>query len=62
MQLLPQGGSGTVRASSDALHLTALDFRVIFAFLSRRCVVTHQGEKNKKRRKDLPSGVYALVN
>ena len=33
-----------------------------FCFLSRRCVLTHQGEKNKKRRKDLPSGVCALVN
>jgi hypothetical protein len=32
VQLLPQGESGTVRASSDALHLTALDLRVIFAF------------------------------
>ena len=29
-------------------HLTALDFRVIFVFLRRRCVVTHQGEKDKK--------------
>ena len=45
-----------------ALHLTGMDFRVIFVFLRRRCVVTHQGEKNKKRRKDALSGVFDLVN
>ena len=32
-----------------------------FWFLSRRCVVTHQDEKGKKRRKDMLSGVCALV-
>ena len=46
----------------NCLHLTAMDFRVIFAFLSRRCVLTHQGEKGKKRRKDTLAGVRALVN
>ncbi|MDO4361508.1 MAG: hypothetical protein Q4C32_03035, partial [Eubacteriales bacterium] len=33
-----------------------------FWLLRRRCVVTHQDEKDKKRRKDTLSGVYALVN
>ena len=33
-----------------------------FCFLRRGCVVTHQGEKGKKRRKDALSGVSALVN
>ena len=33
-----------------------------FWFLRRRCVVTHQGEKDKKHRKDTLSGVCALVN
>ena len=33
-----------------------------FCFLSRRCVVTHQDEKGKKRQKDMLSGVCALVN
>ena len=33
-----------------------------FWLLRRRCVVTHQGEKGKKRRKDTLLGVYALVN
>ena len=33
-----------------------------FWFLSRRCVVTHQDEKDKKHRKDTLSGVCALVN
>ena len=43
-------------------HLTAMDFRVIFGFLWRRCVVTHQDKKGEKRRKDALSGVSALVN
>ena len=43
------------------LHLTGMDFRVIFVFLRCRWAGAHQGEKSKKRRKDALSGVFALV-
>ena len=38
------------------------EFSSDFCFLRRRCVVTHQGENGKKRRKGILSGVCALVN
>ena len=43
------------------LHLTGMDFRVIFVFLRCRRAGARQGEKSKKRRKDALSGVFALV-
>ena len=46
----------------NCLHLTALDFSSDFCFLRRRRADARQGEKGKKRRKDMLSGVCALVN
>ncbi len=45
-----------------ALHLTGMDFRVIFVFLRRRRAAALQGEESKKHRKGALSGVSALVN
>ena len=49
-------------ASSKLLAPDSDGFSSDFWLLRRRCVVTHQDEKGKKRRKDALSGVYALVN
>ena len=49
-------------ASSKLLAPDSDGFSSDFWLLRRRCVVTHQDEKGKKRRKDAPSGVGALVN
>ena len=49
-------------ASSKLLAPDSDGFSSDFWLLRRRCVVTHQDEKGKKRRKDTLSGVCALVN
>ena len=48
--------------SHRALAPDSDGFSSDFWLLRRRCVVTHQDEKGKKRRKDTLSGVCALVN
>ena len=63
-KVLPAGFSLPERFSAPA-KLLAPDsdgFSGDFWLLSRRCVVTHQDEKDKKHRKDALSGVCALVN
>ena len=63
-KVLPAGFSLPERISAPA-KLLAPDsdgFSSDFWLLSRRCVVTHQDEKDKKRRKDMLSGVCALVS
>ena len=54
--------SGRLSASAKLLAPDSDGFSSDFWLLRRRCVVTHQGEKGKKRRKDTLSGVCALVN
>ena len=54
--------SGRLSASAKLLAPDSDGFSCDFWLLRRRCVVTHQDEKGKKRRKDTLSGVCALVN
>jgi hypothetical protein len=49
-------------SGKTALHLPAMNFRVIFVFLRCRRAGARQGEKDKTRRKGTLSGVFALVN
>ena len=63
-KVFPAAFSSSDRFSASA-KLLAPDsdgFSSDFWLLRRRCVVTHQDEKDKKRRKDALSGVSALVN
>ena len=64
-QVFSSGLSLSVRIWSSgktALHLSVMNFRVIFVFLRCRRAGARQGEKDKKRRKGTLSGVFALVN
>ena len=64
-QVFSSGLSLSVRIWSSgktALHLPAMNFRVIFVFLRCRRAGARQGEKGKKHRKGTLSGVFALVN
>ena len=64
-QVFSSGLSLSVRIWSSgktALHLSVMNFRVIFVFLRCRRAGASQGEKDKKRRKGTLSGVFALVN
>ena len=54
--------SGHLSAPAKLLAPDSDGFSSDFWLLRRRCVVTHQDEKGKKRRKDTLSGVCALVN
>ena len=46
----------------NCTHLTAMDFRVIFAFQAAGGLAPAKVKKDEKRRKDAAAGIFALVN